>query len=345
MENQPCTLCGRHPATKLNSHIIPSFMIARVCSYDGSCKRDKEVMFTMSTYEDKVYTGQIPSTKIEELFDTDKLTDERIEKELKDNTATKDNIFCPKCEKDLSIYLEAPYAGYMHNDKIDSYIAYFFWMSVVWRMSISEQFNFRLPYDLEKHLQESLHAFICAKITNEEKEIYELVKTCLFRYRLIISSEYLEDTDAAGFFGGRFDYVNNILYLSLGDKILFVTFNEDDLPIDYSFTGFEEELRNSVVNNGLVEEVCTPMSKEKFEKGIQQMIRETAFKRLQNEKELADAVWQKVGLPGMGMPDAIFKTFMERLYSEDSKQGDRRTNDRYVELFNETLQSFGFILR
>ena len=60
---------------------------------------------------------------------------------------------------------------------------------------------------------------------------------------------------------------------------------------------------------------------------------------------MADAIWQKVGLPGMGMPDAIFRMFMERLYSEDSKQGDRRTKDRYVELFNETLQSFGFILR
>lgn len=85
MENKPCTLCRIRPATKLNSHIIPSFMIARVCSYDGSGKRDKEVMFTMSTYEDKVYTGQIPSTKLEELFDTDKLTDERIENELKFN--------------------------------------------------------------------------------------------------------------------------------------------------------------------------------------------------------------------------------------------------------------------
>ncbi len=101
MENKPCTLCRIRPATKLNSHIIPSFMIARVCSYDGSGKRDKEVMFTMSTYEDKVYTGQIPSTKLEELFDTDKLTDERIENELKDNTAAKDNIFCPECERNL----------------------------------------------------------------------------------------------------------------------------------------------------------------------------------------------------------------------------------------------------
>ena len=224
MKSRLCTLCGIYPATKLNSHIIPSFMIARVCSYDGSCRRDTEVMFTMSTYEDKIYTGQIPSTKIEELFDADKLTDERIENELKDNTAAKDNIFCPKCEKNLSIYLESPYAEHMSGKKnVDAATAYFFWMSIVWRMSISEQFNFRLPCDLETHLQEKIFAFINAKIADEEEVINKLISECLFRYRLIISFDYFKDGDVAGFFGGRFDYEKNILSLSLGDKILCVT--------------------------------------------------------------------------------------------------------------------------
>ena len=341
MENKPCTLCGERPATKLNSHIIPSFMIARVCSYDGSGKRDKEVMFTMSTYEDKVYTGQIPSTKLEELFDTDKLTDERIENELKDNTAAKDNIFCPECERNLSIYLESPYAEYLHEGRpIDGATAYFFWMSIVWRMSISEQFNFRLPHALEVHLQEKLLAFINLKETKQDEEISKLLTTCLFRYRLIDSPDYLHE--AAGYFGGWFDYNKNILSLTMGDKILCVTFNEDALPDDYSYIGFEEELKGAKINNGLDIERSLVVSAERFEQGIQRMIKETAFKRLQNEKELADALWQKVGLPGMGMPNYIFQVFMGRLYSEDSKQGDRKTNERYVELFNETLQSFGF---
>ncbi len=142
MDIKPCTLCGIHSATQLNSHIIPSFMIARVCSYDGRGRRDTEVMFTMSTYEDKVYTGQIPSTKIEELFDTENLTDERIEDELENNTAAKDNICCPECERNLSVYLEAPYAEHMHRGtQIDGATAYFFWVSIVWRLSISGFFS------------------------------------------------------------------------------------------------------------------------------------------------------------------------------------------------------------
>ena len=341
MDIQPCTLCGMRPATQLNSHIIPSFMIARVCSYDGSGRRDKEVMFTMSTYEDKVYTGQIPSTKIEELFDTENLTDERIENELKNNTAAKDNIFCPECERNLSVCLESPYAAYLYGGKqIDGATAYFFWVSIVWRLSISGQFNFHLPPTLEKLLQEKLYSFINAKKANEN-DFGDLLRSCPLRYRAISAPDYLDGKEA-GYLGGRYDYNKNILSLSMGDKMLCVTFTDDSLPEDYSFYGFENELRDAVVNNGQVEEQMCVVPKDRFAEGIQWMIKETAFKRIQNEKELADALWQKVGLPGVGMPDVIFKIFMDRLYSEESKQGDRKSAERYVGVFNDTLQSFGF---
>lgn len=345
MEDQLCTLCGMHPAIQKNSHIIPSFMIAQVCSYDGSGKRDKEVMFTMSAYEDTVYTGQIPSTKLDELFDTEKLTEERIENELKNNTAAKDNIFCPECEKNISIYLESPYAEYMHNGRqIDSATAYFFWMSIAWRMSISGQFNFCLPPVIETNLREKLHAFIEARKTSADVDVNELIRTCLFRYRLIISPDYLKDNEMAGYFGGYFDYNNNILSVTMGDKILCVTFNENPLPANYSFMGFETELKEADINNGLETEHPKIVTKERFSQGVNHMIKETAHKRLLNEKEKADTMWRGIGLPGEGMPMEIFVLFIQRLYSEECKQGDRKTRERYVELFNETLQSFGYVL-
>lgn len=343
MEYQPCILCGQRPATKTNSHIIPSFLIAKVCSYDGQGKRDQEVMFTMSSYEDKVYTGQIPSTKYEELFDTDRLTDERIERELKDNTASKDYIFCPECEKNLSVYLESPYASFQRGAKrIDGTVAFYFWLSIVWRMSISGQFNFRLPPALEDHLCENLNSYLMA-VKNDE-DIEPILSSCLFRYRMVSSPDFLKGEQYAGFLGGRFDYERNILSLSMGDKVLCVTFNNDPLPEDYTFITFENELKVAPINDGTKIEQEITVDKTRFAEGIKQMVKETAFKRLQNEKELADAAWKEVGLPGL-MPDVIFKEFMERLYSEDTKQGDRKTHERYVELFNEVLQYFGFIPR
>ncbi len=160
MEYKDCLICKREKATKTNSHLIPSFMIAKVCSYDGSGKRDKEVMFTMSSYEDKVYVGAVPGTKLNELFSQEMLADERIEKELKINTVSKDYIFCPKCEANLSKYLETPYAEYYSKgNPIQPDIAYFFWLSIIWRMSISRQFQFALPEDIELNLGECLKEY------------------------------------------------------------------------------------------------------------------------------------------------------------------------------------------
>ena len=336
----PCLLCGIKPATKTNSHIIPSFMVASVCSYDGSGKRDKEVMFTMSTYEDRIYTGAIPSTKYEELFDMNNLSDERIENELKVNTASKDYIFCPDCEKALADYLESPYGNHLRtSNKIDAHIPYFFWLSVVWRMSISGQFIFRFPDALEQHLGEKLYAYLEA--LKKEENVSELVKSCLFRYRIIYAPDYLKNENPAGYLGGRFDDKRLILSLSMGDKILCVTFNEDTLPEDYDFMGFGNELRAAPINNGQQDEQITTVTKERFEEGVQQMMKETALKRLFNEKDVADAMWRAIGLSG-SMPGHIFEALIKRLYSEECKQGDRKTNERYVEVFNETLQSFGY---
>ena len=101
-----CKLCDLNEATQKNSHIIPSFIVSSIFSYDGSGKRDKEVMVTMTSHLDKFYIGALPSTKIEELFDSSKLTDERISNELSKNPMSKDYIFCPNCEKKISKYIE-----------------------------------------------------------------------------------------------------------------------------------------------------------------------------------------------------------------------------------------------
>ena len=169
MEYQDCLICKKSKATKTNSHLIPSFMIAKVCSYDGSGKRDKEIIFTMTSFEDKVYAKAIPDTKLEELFDQKILTDERIEKELKDNTASKDYIFCPTCEVNLSKYLEAPYAEHLLTGKsINPEVAYFFWLSIVWRISISRQFQFALPNDVEQLLGNCLHEYMDAIVNGQD---------------------------------------------------------------------------------------------------------------------------------------------------------------------------------
>ena len=130
--------------------------------------------------------------------------------------------------------------------------------------------------------------------------------------------------------------------LTLGDTILCVKFDEGEIPEDFTYLGIEKHLLAAPFNNGMDTEQKIEIETDVFEQAMLQMVKETAMKRLCNEKELADAIWNKVGLEGT-MPDEIFKVFMEKLYSENVKQGDRKTDERYVELFNKTLEEFGYI--
>jgi len=341
MEYQNCMICKKEKATKTNSHLIPSFMVAKVCSYDGSGKRDKEVMFTIKPYEDKVYVGAVPDTKIEELFDPEKLTDQRINEELKDNTASEDYIFCPTCEANLSKYLETPYAEYLQTGKsLNANVSYFFWVSVVWRLSISRQFQFALPSDIKQSLGNCLHEYMDAVATGQD--VVAIVKKCKLYYRLLRSPSYLPNDLA--YLGGQYCEKNGVLTLTLGDTILCATFDNTSIPEDFSYLGLEEAIKSAPVNNGMSEENHGKVDNNVFENAMSRMVKETAHMRLHNEKAMADVIWQKLGLEG-SMPDEIFVVFVQKLYSEESKQGDRKTPERYVEIFNETMESFGYKAR
>lgn len=333
MEHQDCLICKDRKATKKNSHLIPSFMVAKVCSYDGSGKRDSEVMFTMKPFEETVYAVGIPDTKIEELFDQDKLTDERINEELRNNTASKDYIFCPTCEANLSIYLESPYAERLLTERVvNSDLAYFFWVSIVWRMSISKQFEFALPEDIEQNLGECLNEYLDAVVNG--KNGAAIPEKCLMSYRLLRCSSYLPDGMA--YLGGRYFDVPRVLTLTLGDIILCITFDEKVLPADFEYLGLEDMIKSAPVNDGSSEEQYCEIERQVFEDAMRRMVKETALKRTFNEWDFANEIWRQIGLSGE-MPKDMFVAFMEKLYCEDSKQGDRKTPERYIQLFEETL--------
>lgn len=339
MEYQKCLICGNRDAIKTNSHIIPSFLVAQVCSYDGSGKRDKEVMFTMTPYEERVYTGQIPSTKYEELFDLDNLTDDRIEEELKNNTASKDYIFCPVCEKRLSDILETPYSTFhKQGHKIDSKVAYMFWLSIVWRLSVSGQFAFRLPLVIEQRLGDALNNFMSRMAVGSDTQ--DVIDNCFFRYRLIKATD--SKANQQGYLGGHYNYDYSILTYTIGDLVLSAHFDNDDIPDGYDYYGFEDMLRKAPLNDGNKNEEAYIVEGTVYDRLLEKFVILTAKKKLDSEMMKAQTCWKAVGLEGE-MPKHIMGSFIQQLYSEDVKQGDRHSPDRYVRLFNDVLQSFGYV--
>lgn len=209
-------------------------------------------------------------------------------------------------------------------------------------MSISRQFQFALPEDIELNLGECLKEYIEA-VANKQ-DVTPIIEKCCFSYRLLRCPSYLPN--GLAYFGGRYKDNTKILTLTLGDTILCANFDKQniELPNDYNYLGLEDVIKSAPVNLGKDSQQCVNVENKTFEAAMLQMVKETAFKRLLNEKELADKIWNAVGLPD-NMPDEIFKSFMERLYSEEVKQGDKKTSERYVQVFNETLEDFGYIKR
>lgn len=246
-----CMICQENEATKTNSHIIPSFLVTMFTSYNGFGKRDTEVMFSISDSEDSVYTGRaVSGTKIEGLFDTEKLTEERIHEELSKNTVAKDFIFCPQCEKRLADFLESPYAHYQKNaQSITNDIPLFFWLSVVWRMSETHDYGFSLREDIDTKLQLYLKSYFVIKEMHANLD--DTIKSVPFRYKLLRCKDYCKVE--SGFCFAKFD--NGILSMILGDYILQVIFDiQSDFP-KTEFFGAEIFLEEAAINHGTSKEV------------------------------------------------------------------------------------------
>lgn len=340
MGQNKCLICAELDATKTNSHLIPSFMVAKVCSYDGSGKRDREVMFTMELCKDRVYTGALPDTKIEELFDIANLSDERIQNELRVNPASKDYIFCPKCESKLSKYLEGPYSISISQSKsIDSHISYFFWLSIIWRMSISDQFGFKLPQNIEKILGCNLNEYLNAMENNYPIE--DIILSTPFSYRLIRASHFLPNQHCDGFLYGFYDTENNALLYNFGDTVICAHFDNTLLNDKFTFLGLEKYIREAKVNNGIDVEQFTEIDNNSMNDASKYIISEIVPKRLQFEYELVNKFWNRIGINGT-MPLPMFAHYISQLYSDKGKQGDRRTPEQYVAALQNTLDHFGY---
>lgn len=335
MNYPKCRICQQRPATKTNSHIVPSFLVAKVCSYDGSGERDKEVMFTISPYGEKVYTGKIPSTKYDELFDMEALSDERIEKELKDNTVSEDYIFCPSCEKKLSEILETPYASYENKETyISSDTKYMFWVSVVWRMSISEQYGFRFPSIYEDQLQCALHNYMEAK--ENGNNAIGIINNCPIVFRIIKCT----DINVALYIDGDYDKKRNILSYLFGNIFLVASF-KDELPGDYHYLGIEDNIRKAPICKGNQDDDIMLIEETIFNKLNCNYAKQKAQIKRDFECQKADVLWSAIGLSGQ-MPHHMKKALIDRIYSEEAKLGDLLTLERYEVVFKEILQSFGY---
>ena len=148
-----CLLCRKKIADCKGSHIVPNFLLQSAFTYDQKAKRNHEVSFFVDTnsFNTSLYVGREVST--EKIFEVKRhnITDEEVKANT--NHFTRDYLFCSTCEKRFAV-LENEYASLNNGIKqsVNPRLAYLFWLSVIWRMSVTST-STQMPAALNKQIR------------------------------------------------------------------------------------------------------------------------------------------------------------------------------------------------
>ncbi|UPS45355.1 hypothetical protein M1D30_04055 [Prevotella sp. E15-22] len=336
-QHAPCAICKSKPADKTNSHIIPSFFVAMVSSIDNSYKRDKELLYTIGDRITTAYIGR--SVRGDELLSSfDSVTDERLAM-MSENTASKDYIFCPHCEKKLGEYLESPWHDHLFNNrKIAPTSAYFFWVSILWRLSAFEGINFKLPTHIEQSLRKRLNNFILAKDNNSDTS--QLMCKFPFYYKVLYCKDYSKYQGGLIYY--EYDRKSKVVTLLLGDVVACFSFHRHRSFDKYTFHGLEKAFANAPINDGSCSEIIFNIDTSILDSVISSLFYKLKKLRLKADRKNILSMWENVRkmlIPNLPLkPNEIFiKYVISELYNDAVKSGERITPEYFSKCFGKGL--------
>lgn len=131
-----CALCRMRDADEVGSHLAPNFIIHSAFSYDGKGKRDHEISYFTSINDSSrpAFYGRDVNPEAIEADLGHEMTEEESEENV--NILVYDHLFCKDCEKWFSMLENAYSEMYTKGKDINPRVAYLFWLSVFWRMSV-----------------------------------------------------------------------------------------------------------------------------------------------------------------------------------------------------------------
>jgi len=335
-----CAICRDHPADKTNSHIIPNFFLTMVSSVDGSYRRGKELLYTIGDSTTKAHLGsEVLEYEWSDSFDH--MSEERIE-ELKKNAGSEDFIFCSRCERRLGEYLESPWHDHMFKGrKISPETAYFFWVSVLWRISFFEGLTLKLPHHIEESLRKRLLGFILAK--ESKSSVTHLIEKPPFYYKVLYCKDYSKNHP--GFVYYEYDKKSNCATLLLGDVVACFAFAPKYSFQKCCFYGLEKAILEAPLNNGTEPEKYLCVNSSAIDNASEPIVHYLQKSRLETDRDNINKMWglvRKHLLPGLPThPDNGFIAIViNHLYDEDVKNGERITHEFFVKCFRQGLEEY-----
>ena len=197
-----CCLCRKLPANKTGSHMVPNFLAHPTFSWDGKGKRFREALnhdFINAPEKNcQFYGREVPEWRFAKGEGKEQITEDDIKNNI--NQLEFDNEFCARCENRFGV-LESAYSPFYNGQqkKIHPRVAYLFWLSVLWRMSMGSMSIFM---DINDEL--SLRELLDDNMLDTAKDIAES-NTDLGEWQYaIFRAEGLKEGDK-GILGNRKD--------------------------------------------------------------------------------------------------------------------------------------------
>ncbi len=251
-----CALCRVIEADKTGSHLAPNFMIHDMFSYDGKGRRNREISMRdgLNWGGRQIYYGPEVSPEAINADRGHDLSDEELDKNV--NNLVCDYLFCKNCEDRFGIletYYSTYYSGWKHED-VNSRVAYLFWISVFWRMSVGRMSIFLKgedEFDMRRILDENVTTLeAIEKGTNNLGDFgYVLWRT-----------KGLQKGDS-GIFGTRTEHSPYMIIVNDMVVLLIADMSKTRRNFNYAGWQIEKECINTYATEG---EIINEISLEEF---------------------------------------------------------------------------------
>lgn len=333
-----CALCKMREADKTNSHLIPDFLVKRVASVDDKPDRDKELLSEI--YDRGVTRGfatrDVDSGLLRKFFVKPL---KEIREENNKTIVVKDYIFCNECEKRLSKFLESPYADTLvSNKKKDEDMPYFFWLSIIWRISKFRILQIDLPTHIVESMGKRLNAYLKAKNNNED--LSHIMCNLPFDYSVI----YCKDFSLYGNGGilAEYDKKEKTFLLILGDFILYVYFSKHKRLRLADRYGLADVFANTPTYKEQHKEQRLNVTSEVFKCIYERVVQMFQEEYIQGREQMINFLWFLMSLKNDELPIIPSDNFLEfvrnKLYFGNARSGEKARIEFVVRTFCDGLK-------
>jgi len=341
-----CKLCAIKDADDTGSHVVPHFLLKRIFNVENAKGRDQEVSFKISASDVQTSFGRsVQPEKLEELFG--ELTDEELEaKEMADLVV--DHEWCKSCEKKFAD-LESFYAKTLavENEKEyqstgNSLAALMFWLSIIWRISVTGKGNLRLSAKDQRKIRNLLNEY---EPGTDNKEFIKKWSPVLdeISYQVYRSADYHKKIGPEH---GTFllDGRSKRPYTLMVDEFTVLIFMKKSHLKQKAVTFFGFEKLDGALSNYVSGENVTPLSVEEYGKYVSEVVQFMKNIKLGFYKAKLNRLYHTLGHQG-NMPKHIVNEVMDQMTNDEKKLGRKYTYEDFAKSTSEIVLKHHIELR